>query len=101
MMLASLPDLPNPVLRRILEFLLLAKHCEITRRSPKTKLCRAYDFQVNILRTWKRLYHEGCAVLKLNNFIVASTTASPHHFVTEAQVYNVITWTKKLNAFKN
>lgn len=100
-MATPLPDLPDPVLSRILDFLLLAEHCEITRQSTKTKLCRAYDFQLNILRTCRRLYDGGCAVFKLNNFIVASTTAPPYHIVTEAQDHNVIIWTKKLNAFKN
>jgi len=100
MMATLLPDLPNPVFRRIIDFLLLAEHCEITRHSTETKLCRAYDFQLNTLRTCRSLYDEGRAVLKLNNFIVASITAPPQHLVKEAQDHNVIIWTKKLNAFK-
>lgn len=41
------------------------------------------------------------AILKPNNFILVSTTAPEHFFITEAQHHDIVIWRKRLNNFKN
>lgn len=94
----TLLSLPDVVLRRILEFLLLAHEIEVT--GPSNIAAFSYVFyDLAILKTCRSLYHEGQSVLRSNHFILVSTRAPD--LLSRCSYHNIATWSKNLKFFKH
>jgi len=96
----SLSALPDIVLREILGYLLLTQNVEVTVSASDGDSHRAYRFETSILRTCKTMYTHGLAVLKLNRFILASSTQTSI-FLKNSQDHDIVLWTRRFSHFKH